>query len=71
MVVTYIKEDLKPKLIFASQDRRILMAEIQRGKEKTLIVNIYAPNKNQDNFFKELQKELADKEYKYICCIRH
>lgn len=44
-LVTYVREQ-----IFASEDGRKLMIEIQRGLQKNLLVNLYAPNEKQDNF---------------------
>lgn len=50
-VITYIKEHLNPRQIFASEDGRLLLVEIQRGKEKILIANVYAPNENQEKVY--------------------
>lgn len=56
-VVTYIKKDLKPKLIPKSEDGRFLFTEITINDQKVLIVNIYTPNTHQGKFYKNLNSE--------------
>lgn len=68
-MATYVKEELDPKLINASENGRILMVEIQREENKCLLVNSYAPNDQQEFFNDELQQEFLKREYKKYCMI--
>ena len=66
-VVLYIKKHLKPKLVFTSEDGRLLMVEISYEGEEILLVNIYAPNESQHNFFLHLKTQLTPKAEQKIC----
>lgn len=62
-VAIYVKERLNPKLIHKDGKARWIMVEIQRGLQKILIVNIYAPNEKQENFFIKLHEEIRKLKY--------
>lgn len=49
--VIYIKKELEPKLKFKDEEGRIIAVEVKLYGEKTLIVNIYAPNGSKEIFF--------------------
>lgn len=66
-VAIYAKEALDPQLIYASEDGRILMVEIKRNQNKCLVVNLYAPNTTQENFYAALNCELIIKQYEEYC----
>ena len=66
-VAMYIKKNLNPKLVFTSEDGRLLMVEISYEGEEILLVNIYAPNESQDNFFLQLKNQLIPKAEQKIC----
>ena len=66
-VAIFIKKHLKPKMVFASEDGRLLMVEISYQGEEILLVNIYAPNESQHNFFSQLKNQLTGKAEQKIC----
>lgn len=65
----YIKEYLSPKQIYAVEDGRLLMVEINRETKKMLIVNVYAPNSKQERFYQNLKEELQKYDYQEYCVI--
>lgn len=68
-VTVYVKEELKPHLVYASEDGRILMAEIIRNQKKCLTVNLYVPNTAQEKIYAKLHTELVNKEYEEYCFV--
>lgn len=68
-LATFIKKDLKPKLIKASKEGRFLFTEIQKDEKTILIANIYAPNTHQAFFYKKLFQELRKLDYDCWCLI--
>lgn len=62
-VAIYVKERLSPKLIYEDEEARTIMVKVQRGHQKLLIVNIYAPNEKQEPFFSKLYEELQKLNY--------
>lgn len=68
-VATYISDDLKPKLIEKTSDGRVLIVEFRKDEQKILLVNIYAPNEKQLEFFCNLQTLLRKYNVQNICVI--
>ena len=66
-VAMYIKKNLNPKLVFTSEDGRLLMVEISYEGEEMLLVNIYAPNESQHTFYLQLKNQLILKAEQKIC----
>lgn len=62
-VAIYVKDWLKPKLIFRDEEVRLIMVEVQRGRQKMLIVNICAPNEKQEDFYAKLYEEIQKIDY--------
>ena len=66
-VALYIKKQFEPELVFAAEDGRLLMVEISKEGEKILLVNIYAPNEAQGNFYSQLKNQLVQRPEQKIC----
>lgn len=47
----YIKKELEPKLKFRDEEGRLIGVEAKINGEKTLIINLYAPNGPKEIFF--------------------
>lgn len=63
-----MKENVEPQLTYTSEDGGILMIEIKQN-QKCLVVNVYAPNISQENFYEQFNTELMKKEYDEHCLV--
>ncbi|ETE64168.1 Dynein heavy chain 11, axonemal, partial [Ophiophagus hannah] len=66
-VVIYVKEDIISKLIYKDTLGRAVMVEVDIQNKKTLLVGIYAPNKCQNEFYKNLYEKLTQFNSQRIC----
>uniref|UniRef100_A0A2D4EZW5 Endonuclease/exonuclease/phosphatase domain-containing protein n=1 Tax=Micrurus corallinus TaxID=54390 RepID=A0A2D4EZW5_MICCO len=66
-VVLYIKDTILAEQIYTYDDRRILMVEIMDNNIKTLLIAIYAPNNNQEDFYRKLHMKIIELDYANIC----
>lgn len=59
-IATYVKERIKSKIIYSDEEGRMLMLELEVEQKKILITAIYAPNKNQYEFFKKIHNKIME-----------
>lgn len=62
----YIKEKLKPKIVFQDSEGRMLAVEIFDQNKKKLLVRIYVPNGAKEKFFLNLKQKLNAETYNQI-----
>lgn len=55
-----VKERLDPKLISIDEEGRVIVVQITVQGEKIILVGIYAPNGNKDEFFGRLEERLME-----------
>lgn len=65
-VVIYVKEHLKPRLVFQNEDGRMIAVEISDQDKKILIIGLYAPNGAKEKFFGMLKEKLDAETYNQI-----
>lgn len=68
-VAIYAKEFLNPEMLYKLDDGRILIISIKRKAKTCLILNIYAPNQNQNDFYEKVRKVIADQIFDEVCVI--
>lgn len=65
-VAMNVKEQLNPQLRMAAEDGRFLIVKVQRRNKKLLIINLYAPNENQEGFYDCLIEETEKQEHQEL-----
>lgn len=68
-VAIYVQKHINSRLIFADDEGRLVMIEVEIGGKKCILVCIYAPNGNQKAFFQNLYSKLVEFDYSHICVV--
>lgn len=58
-----------PKQVFSDSEGRYVVIEVVYNRKKVIVVGIYTPNNNKHEFYKELNKKLADYNYENMIFI--
>lgn len=68
-VAVYVKDWISSELKYADEDGRTVMIELVLENRKILLVVIYAPNQNQQDFLKKIHNKIIELDYEDICLI--
>uniref|UniRef100_A0A2H6NEB2 exodeoxyribonuclease III n=1 Tax=Micrurus carvalhoi TaxID=3147026 RepID=A0A2H6NEB2_9SAUR len=68
-IVVYVKKEIKVTEKYVDPQGRILILELELGYKPMLLVIIYAPNDNQNQFYKDLHEKIVEMEQDNVCIV--